>query len=193
MLFKNLCLYRLPADWAVTAAELEEKLESKPLHPCGAFDMKSRGWEPVMNTERRVLTVENQHLVAFGMEQKIMPGAVVRQTLEKRCKEVAEEQGYPVGRKQKRDLKLAVVEELRAKALVNRRITHAWIDTVNRWVVVDTGSFARAEEVLVMLRETLGSLAVTPLDTAMRREKSGCAVYWSFAPSGGSIHGGITT
>lgn len=34
MLFRNLCIYRLPADWTLTAAELEEKLESRPLHPC---------------------------------------------------------------------------------------------------------------------------------------------------------------
>jgi recombination associated protein RdgC len=165
MLFRNLCVYRLPADWTITAAGLEEKLESRPLNPCAPFEMKSRGWEPVMDTRRRVVTVENQHLVAFGMEQKLLPGSVIRQELERRIKELAEEQGYPAGRKQKRDLRIIVTEELRAKALVAHRINLVWIDPVNHWVVVDTGSFSRAEEVLTVLRDTLGSFPATLLNT----------------------------
>ncbi len=164
MLFRNLCVYRLPADWNITAAGLEEKLESRPLNPCATFEMKSRGWVPVLDTKRCLVTVENQHLVAFGMEQKILPGSVVRQELEKRIKDLAAEQGYPVGRKQKRDLKVAVTEELRARALVGHRVNLVWIDPVNHWVVVDTGSFSRAEEVLTVLRDTLGSFPATLLN-----------------------------
>ena len=44
MWFKNLVIYRLPADWSVAAAELEEKLSQRSLQPCGSFDMQSRGW-----------------------------------------------------------------------------------------------------------------------------------------------------
>ena len=44
MWFKNLVVYRLPADWSVAPAELEEKLAQRSLQPCGSFDMQSRGW-----------------------------------------------------------------------------------------------------------------------------------------------------
>lgn len=182
MLFRNLCIYRLPADWALTASELEAKLESRPLHPCAPFEMKSRGWVPVLDTRRCVVTVENQHLIAFGMEQKLLPGSVIRQELERRIKELVAEQGYPVGRKQKRDLKLAVTEELRAKALVAHRVTLAWIDPVNHWVVVDTGSFNRAEEVLTVLRDTLGSFPATLLNP----EQSPYHVMRSWLVAGGA-------
>lgn len=166
MFFKNLCLYRLPPDWNIPAVELESRLEGRPLVPCGHFDMTSRGWVPVGPTARLLHTVGSQQMVALGVEQKLLPASVIRQVAADRAVEVAAEQGFPVGRKQMRDLKLSVTEELRARALVKRRVTHAWIDHDNRWLVVDAAGVARAEELIETLRDTLGSFAATPLDTA---------------------------
>lgn len=165
MFFKNLCLFRLPPDWNITAVELESRLEGRPLAPCGHFDMSSRGWVPVGPTGRLLHTLGNQQLIALGVEQKLLPATVIRQVAADRAVDIAAEQGFPVGRKQMRDLKLQVAEELRARALVKRRVTHAWIDHDNRWLVVDAAGVARAEEVVETLRDTLGSFAVTPLDT----------------------------
>lgn len=166
MFFKNLCLFRLPPDWDVSATELENRLEGRPLPPCGHFDMMTRGWLPVGPTGRLLHTVGSHHLIALGVEQKLLPASVIRQEAADRAVEIAREQGFPVGRKQMRDLKLRVTEELRARALVKRRTTHAWIDRDSGWLVVDTAGLARAEEVVETLRDTLGSFACTPVDTA---------------------------
>ena len=143
MFFKNLCLFRLPADWTITAVELESRLEGRPLAPCGHFDMTSRGWVPVGPTGRLLHTLGSQQLIALGVEQKLLPATVIRQVAADRAVDIAAEQGFPVGRKQMRDLKLRVAEELRARALVKRRVTHAWIDHDNRWLVVDAAGVAR--------------------------------------------------
>ena len=166
MFFRNLCLFRLPADWNLSAAELEAKLESRPLPACGHFDMVTRGWVPVGPTARLLHTVGRHQLIALGVEQKLLPGSIIRQVALDRAVQKAAEQGFPVGRKQMRDLKLQVTEELRARALVKRRVTHAWMDLDNGWFVVDAAGTARAEEVLETLRETLGSFAATPVDAA---------------------------
>jgi recombination associated protein RdgC len=166
MFFKNLCLYRLPADFDIPAAEFESRLEGRPLSPCGHFDMTTRGWVPVGPTGRMLHTVGTHQLVALGVEQKLLPGSVIRQVAADRAVEIAAEQGYPVGRKQMRDLKLSVTEELRARALVKRRITTAWIDREHGWFIVDAAGSARAEEVIETLRDTLGSFAVVPVDAA---------------------------
>ncbi|MGC4027882.1 MAG: recombination-associated protein RdgC [Steroidobacteraceae bacterium] len=166
MFFKNLCIYRLPTAWNIAPAELEAQLEARPLLPCGHFDMASRGWVPVGPTARMLHTVGNQQMVALGVEQKLLPASVIRQVAADRAVEIAAEQGYPVGKRQMRELKLRVAEELRAQALVKRRITHAWIDRDNGRFVVEAASAARAEEVVETLRETLGSFAVTPIDAA---------------------------
>jgi recombination associated protein RdgC len=166
MFFKNLCIYRLPPDWNTSPPELEARLEGRPLQPCGHFDITTRGWVPVGPTARFLHTVGTHQLIALGVEQKLLPGSIIRQVAADRAVEIAAEQGYPVGRKQMRELKLRITEELRAQALVKRRITHAWIDHANGWFIVDAAGTARAEEVVDTLRDTLGSFAVVPIDAA---------------------------
>lgn len=166
MWFKNLIVYRLPADWSVSASELEEQLARHTLQPCNPFEMLSRGWVAPASTGRLLHTVNQQHLIALGAEQKLLPGSIVRQAASERAAVLANEQGYPVGRRQMRDLKMRVTEELRARALCRRRVTRAWIDPENRWLIVDAAGAARAEELVEVLRASLGSLAVQFLETA---------------------------
>lgn len=172
MLFKNLCIYRLPPGWGIPAAELEARLEGHPLHPCSPFDMSTRGWVPVEPAARLLHTIGTQQLIALGVEQKLLPGSVIRQAAADQAVQIAAEQGYPVGRKQMRELKLRVAEELRARALVKRQVTNAWMDRDNGWFVVNAPGIARAEEVVETLRETLGSFAVVPVDAARSPQAS---------------------
>jgi recombination associated protein RdgC len=172
MWFKNLIVYRLPADWSVSAAELEELLSKHTLQPCGALEMVSRGWVPPTPGGRLLHTVNQQHLIALGIDQKLLPGSIIRQVAQERAEALAQEQGYPVGRRQMRDLKMRVTEELRARALTRRRVIRAWIDPLNGWFVVDAAGAAKAEELTEVLRVTLGgSFAVQFLET----EKSATA------------------
>jgi len=172
MWFKNLVVYRLPADWSVSAAELEEQLARRPLPPCGPFDMSSSGWVPPASTGRLLHTVNQQHLLALGVDQKLLPATIIRQVTAERAAALAVEQGFPVGRRQMRDLRMRVTEELRARALTRRRLTRAWLDPENRWLIVDAAGVARAEELVDTLRDTLGSLSVTFLDTDRSPQQS---------------------
>jgi recombination associated protein RdgC len=164
MFFKNLAVYRLPADWSLSPVDLEEKLITRRLKPCGPFDMTSRGFVKVTNDERLVHSVGLQQLISLGVEQKLLPASVIRQVAQERAEKQAAEQGFPVGRKQLRDIRFQVGEELRARALSRRRVTRAWIDPENGWFVVDAAGANRAEELLETLRDTLGSFAVVPLN-----------------------------
>jgi recombination associated protein RdgC len=165
MWFKNLSLYRLPADWNVSGAELEEKLAHRTLQPCSPLEMLSRGWVAPSSTGRMLHTVNQQHLIALGVDQKLLPSSIIRQEAQKRAEVLADSQGFPVGRRQMRDLKMRVGEELRARALTRRRMTRAWIDPVNGWFVVDAGSAGKAEELVEALRDLLGSFAVQFVET----------------------------
>jgi recombination associated protein RdgC len=187
MFFKNLVLYRLPPEFNLTAAELESQLEGRPLAPCGHFDMSTRGWVPVGPTARLLHTVGTHQLIALGVEQKLLPASIIRQTAIDRAVEVASEQGYPVGRKQMRELKLRVTEELRARALVKRRVTHAWIDRESGWFIVDAAGVARAEEVVETLRDTLGSFAVVPVD-APRSPQAAMAAWLGMGEAGHGLN-----
>lgn len=165
MWFKNLVVYRLPADWSLSAAALEEQLATRTLQPCSPFEMLSRGWVAPSSTGQLVHTVNQQHLIALGVNQKLLPASIIRQVTLERAEALAQENGFPVGRRQMRDLKMRVTEELRAKALTRRRVTRAWIDPVHGWLVVDAAGAAKAEELIEMLRDTLGNLAVLFIET----------------------------
>ena len=176
MWFKNLTVYRLPADWSWSAASLEEALARRPLQPCSPLEMRSMGWVPAATTDRLLHTVGEQHLVALGVDQKLLPASIVRQEAQQRARVQAQTQGFPVGRRQMRALKMQVLDELRARALTRRRITRGWIDPGNGWLVVDSASDRRAEELVETLRDTLGSLAVQKVDT--ERSPSACMASW---------------
>jgi recombination associated protein RdgC len=166
MLFKNLVFSRLPADWSVSAPDLEERLATRTLKPCGPFDMSSRGWVTVTHGGRLLHTVNGHHMIALGTDEKLLPGSIVRQVAQERADIQAKEQGFPVGRKQMRDLRARVADELRARALTRRRVTRAWLDPASGWFAVDASSLPRAEMVVETLGDTLGSFAPVAIETA---------------------------
>jgi recombination associated protein RdgC len=176
MWFKNLTVYRLPADWSWSTASLEEALARRPLQPCSPLEMRSMGWVAPATTDRLLHTLGEHHLLALAVDQKLLPASIVRQEAERRAKAQAETQGFPVGRRQMRALKMQVLEQLRARALSRRRLTRAWIDPRSGWLVVDSASDRRAEELVETLRDTLGSLAVQKVET--ERSPSACMAGW---------------
>jgi recombination associated protein RdgC len=167
MWFKNLIIYRLPDGWTMPLVELESRLSNRPLQPCNSFEMFSRGWVHSSVAQRYVHHTNGQYLIALGVEQKLLPSSIIKQVAVERAEELAQQQGFPVGRRQMRELKEKVTEELRARALSRRRITRAWIDTVNGWFIVDAAGGARADELVETLRDTLGSLPVQFMETQL--------------------------
>jgi recombination associated protein RdgC len=167
--FKNLVVYRLPVDWSLSAAELETKLSSRVLRECGSLEMFNRGWMApagaVADDQRLVQTANQQLLISLGSNQKLLPGSIIKQETQERAKALEQEQGFPVGRRQLREVRDRVTTELRARALTRRKSMRAWIDPINKWFVVESASIPRAEELVETLRDTLGSFAVVPLET----------------------------
>src|SRR5712675_2091454 len=172
MLFKNLVFHRLPANWELSAADFETQLAGRTLRPCGPFDMSSRGWVPVTSGGRLLHTVNQQHMVALGVDEKLLPGSIVRQVAQERAEVQAREQGFPVGRKQMRDLRARVADELRARALTRRRTTRAWLDPASGWFAVDAPGIPRAETVVETLSDTLGSFAPQMIETGRSPQAS---------------------
>jgi recombination associated protein RdgC len=155
----------MPPQWATSAADLEAALGARPLAPCGPFEMSCRGWVPVRSGGRLLHTIEQQHLIALGVNQKLLPASIVRQIAAERAEIQAQEQGFPVGRKQMRDLKARVADELRPRALTRRRVTRAWIDNRAGWFVVDSAGIPAAEAVVEALGDALGSFAPAAIET----------------------------
>ena len=164
MWFKNLVVYRL-SRVARDADSLERKLALQRLQSCGSLQMESRGWicpfEEGLFHYRR----DRHWLVALGVEEKLLPASIIRQQAEDRAQKIAQHQGRPVGRKEMRDIKQKVTDELLPRALAQRRITHAWIDDANGWLAVNAASEAKAEEFTEALRRADNSMLPQRLET----------------------------
>lgn len=151
MWFKNLQIYRLPAPWSMTSEQLEAALAPQTFAPCSSLDMQSQGWISPRDNGMLVHTVNRQMLILLGTEKKLLPASVINQVAKEKAAEMEEQQGFKPGRKQMRELKEQVADELLPRAFSIKRSTWTWIDPVNGWLVVDAGSASKAEEVLKLL------------------------------------------
>lgn len=167
MWFKNLSVYRLPANWALDLTKLEEQLSRQALQPCGNQDRESQGWVSPRGDDRLLHVLNHQVLIALGVEQKLLPGSIVTQFANDRAADIEAQQGYKLGRKQMRELKEQITDELLPRAFVRRRTTWAWIDPVNGWLVVDAATPLKAEELLERLNKTLDDLPARTLHTEL--------------------------
>lgn len=188
MWFKNLSVYRLPPNLKLDLVKLEKDLARNALQPCGNQDMDSQGWVSPRGDDRLLHVLHQQVLIALGVEQKLLPGSIVTQFAKDRAVEMEEQQGFKLGRKQMRELKEQITDELLPRAFVRRRVTWAWIDPVNGWLVVDAATPAKAEELLERLNKSVDDLPVRTLHT--ERSPSVAMTEWlssGEAPTGFSI------
>ncbi len=70
----------------------------------------------------------------MALPTHLLPTTVVNQVTRARAAEIEEQQGYKPGRKQLKELKEQVTEELLPRAFSNRRDTRVWIDPDNGWL-----------------------------------------------------------
>jgi len=167
MWFKNIFIYRLSADSAITAELLEEKLAFKPLQACSGLDKQSRGWVSCRGDEHMVHVANQQILFSLGVEQKLLPATIINRFAKERIADMEAQQGYKVGRKEQKALKEAITEELLPRAFAVQRTTYAWLDPVNGSLIIDAVSSAKAEELLEQLSKTLDELPLIPMNTEL--------------------------
>ena len=99
------------------------------------------------------------------MEDKILPAAVIRDFADVKVQEIEEAQGRKVGKKERKEIVERVTDELLPRAFTRRRKTTAMICPQQGWLIVDSASAKRAEELLEWLRKCVDTLAVRPLNT----------------------------
>lgn len=157
MFFKNLTVFTLPKDWALPP-HLAVNLPT--VRALGEFDRSAYGFISPADGYGVTADVHGRTLIALAVDEKILPAAVVKRETEARARKLAVAQDSPVGRRQLRELRESVTQALLKVALVRRRVTRALIDPEAGYLIVDTGSQTRADEVVGALREALGTFAV---------------------------------
>ncbi|MDP3873077.1 MAG: recombination-associated protein RdgC [Methyloversatilis sp.] len=167
MWFKNLHIYRLSTPFTVTPDQLAEKLAAQAFQPGTSIEMQRMGWVSPRNDESLVHAVAGQMMIALRVEKKLLPASVINQFAKARAQEIEEQQGYKPGRREMREIKDAVTNELLPRAFAIARDTRVWIDPVRNLIVVDAAASAKSDEVMQLLNESLENLGARPLQTAL--------------------------
>ncbi|MBT4261357.1 MAG: recombination-associated protein RdgC [Thiotrichales bacterium] len=162
MWFKNVTIFQLAKPFRVSAASLEDKLSKRSARKCGPLELSTVGWgSPMPDGTALTLELDGAILIAAKKQEKILPATVVREALNERITEIEVSEQREVKGKEKQRLRDEITVEMLPRAFSRSRITYALIDPDNGWLLVDSASRPRAEELTVLLRESLGSLELT--------------------------------
>ena len=191
-MFKNTQIYRIAQGWAMDAEAMEAALAKMPFQPCGATQPESYGWAPPRGQAHGALVelVAGQRILRFMHESKAVPGSVVKRHLDERCAQIEEKEGRKPGRKETRELKELVIQELLPHAFPKTSSILVWMDLTNGRLVLDCSSQGKADTLVSSLVECLPGLQVSLLNTvaspqtAMTQWLTGSADDWpgQFSP-----------
>ncbi|MBS4155391.1 recombination-associated protein RdgC [Cobetia sp. MC34] len=168
MWFKNLQLYRLHDSTPLDDGRLAECLPEYRFRPVSGVEAKRIGWVPPAGRDSDALVheVSGHYLISALYQDRILPSSVIKDELDERVAEREATEGRPLRRREKLTLKEQIYEELLPRAFTRSKRTDLWWSRRSGLIAINASTAKRAEEVLDLLRHTLGSLKVTPLAVA---------------------------
>jgi len=165
MWFRNLQLYRLGRAFGLSAESLDRRLRNQAFQGCSRMDLAASGWVPPLGRhgEQLVHAANGYFMICSRKAEKIIPASVVKQLLDDRVAEVEAAESRDVYRREKLRMKDEIMVDLLPRALTRHTDLFAYIDTRAGYVVVDTPTSSRAEDLISNIRSSLGSFKATPV------------------------------
>jgi recombination associated protein RdgC len=136
--------------------------------PPSSVELLRSGWSPVRD-DVYCYANNGQFLFNFTTEKKILPAAAVKLVADAKAAELAEQQGFPLGKEAMKALKEQVTDELLPRALTTRSTTRVWLDPKAGRIVIDSASSTVVDTVQVALVRAFGDLGLQ--DVAWPRAK----------------------
>ncbi|MFT0547023.1 recombination-associated protein RdgC [Allopusillimonas ginsengisoli] len=188
--FKSLSVYRLlPEFRGITESVVREAVQAQRFQEDENGPVSEVGWAGARdNTQDPVFFQDRQVLLRYRRAKKVLPSSVVNEEVRRRALKIEQEQGYKPGRKQRKEIKENVIMELLPKSHTVLTDTLVWMDLRNGWLVLDSTSSTRCDDVLGLMAKTFEPFPATPL--RVNKSPAGAMTDWLFEdmpPSGFSI------
>ena len=164
MWFKNVRVYKLSAPLSTDIAAWEQALVEFKFTPLTAQEAVRSGFSFPLHASIKQYCHACQHLMFFAVkrQEKILPAAVINEEMQPKLEALEQEKGRPLSRKEKQSLKEELQLSLLPRAFSRSSLTQGYYDPQNQWIVINSGSASKAEDVLALLRKALGSLPALP-------------------------------
>lgn len=180
MQFKQIKIYQLPKGFKLTREQLVEKLTPLQFNQCLPSLPFSYGWVSPYMEENTSLVHELERCLLFSMqiEEKILPGAVIRQELISQVKQIEGEREKRMSVKEKQGLKDQVVQTLLPRAFSKYSAVYAYFDFKNHWLIVNSTSKTKLDKFNELIKRSLPELTVNQL---INKQLISMLTNWLFA------------
>ena len=164
MWFKNVRVYRLSAPLSLDVAHWEQALAEFRFSPLTAHEAVKSGFSFPLHQSIKQYCHACDNLLFFAVkrQEKILPAAVINEEMQPKLEALEQEKGRPLSRKEKQSLKEELQQSLLPRAFSRSSLTQGYYDPAKNWLVINTSSASKAEDVLALLRKALGSLPALP-------------------------------
>lgn len=164
MWFKNVRVYKLSAPLTTDLPVLETALAEFKFTPCTGQEALRTGFSFPLHPSIKQYCHQQQQKWFFAVkrQEKVLPAAVVNEELQPKIEAAEQEQGRSLSRKEKQALKEDLIQSLLPRAFSRSQLTQGYYDAEHQWLVINTSSASKAEDILALLRKALGSLPALP-------------------------------
>jgi recombination associated protein RdgC len=164
MWFNNLVVYQFSTPFEKNTDELEQALEEYRLKPCPPHARQSQGWvAPFDKAKGRIYSLYGCHLLVAAKEVRLLPSSIIQAVLEEKNNAFELSKNRPMRRAEILQLKEEIEFDLLPKAFTVQKKDWFYIDTVKRWLVINSANLNKASEIVTLLTKTLGSLDASPV------------------------------
>ncbi|QDP67513.1 MAG: putative recombination-associated protein [Prokaryotic dsDNA virus sp.] len=164
MFFKNIFVFAFTRPFTTTNEELIDALQEHTFTPCASTELRHFGWTNSLGKGSAITTESNGNILFCARsEEKILPAPYMKECIDEQIEDLESEQSRSVTKKEREQIKEDVIFNMLPRSFSRVVDTHAYINTKENIIVVNTSSRGKAEDVLALLRKTLGTLPVTSI------------------------------
>ncbi|EKE87608.1 recombination-associated protein RdgC [Idiomarina xiamenensis] len=164
MWFRNLRFYSFSSPFSLPD-DFAERQQEQRFRPCGRQELASYGWYSPFGADNDMLhhRIGDNVLFCARKEEKVLPASVINAEVEEKAEQISAEQGRMVGRKEKQTIKEDLIHTLLPQAFSKYQLSWGYLNLEQQFIVIDASAASRAEDLLALLRSTVGSLPVKPI------------------------------
>lgn len=172
-MFKNAIFYTCDFP-TIKFDSLRDALTPNEFKPCKPSQGCSLGWvapyadKPLCLVERigtdyidlaaNNTMLTHVYLICMLTEEKQVPASAVNKALDERIKEIEEKEQREITPQERDELQYDVRQELLKKAFSKYCRTYVILDVLRGVITVDASTYERAEDLINLLRDSLGTL-----------------------------------
>ncbi|OLP04659.1 recombination-associated protein RdgC [Rhodoferax antarcticus] len=166
-MFKNASVFRIALPNHFDAASLANEAEKAAFLPCGPTQERSIGWVPPRDQAHGALveSVGGHWMMKLMIESRSVPGKALNEAVDERCAKILEQTGRSPGKKEKRDIKEDAKLALLPQAFPKKTAVLVWIDRMAGFLVLDSATASKADEVVTRLVQLGEGIVVTAIST----------------------------